>query len=72
MGSKHFRTVYDIAKADADAVIRCLGCRRVSRIGAMALVNRMGAMVKIADAERRLRCTVCGHRGAQLGAIPRL
>lgn len=35
----------------------------VSRMGAMALVNRKGALVKIADAEKRLRWAVCGHRG---------
>lgn len=72
MGSKHFRVVYDLERADADAAIRCNACHHVGRLSAMKAVIALGARTSLIDAGKRLRCTKCGERGASIAAIPRL
>jgi len=72
MGSARFRTVVDFARLGVDVAIRCEGCRRIRYMQANELGIVLGVGTRIFVAERRLKCSKCGHKGAKLAPIPRL
>jgi DNA-directed RNA polymerase subunit RPC12/RpoP len=70
MGSKHFKKTGDFLLFRADAAIRCPTCRHVRHMSGFdfaALFSRNMLLVTAAD---RLRCAECGHRGAEIAAVP--
>jgi hypothetical protein len=72
VGSKRFATVYDFARHDADACVRCVGCGHERRFDGMKLVYLFGGPLPLDLARKRLKCTVCGRRGARIAALPKL
>jgi hypothetical protein len=73
VGSKQFRSVYDFARHDADAAVRCAACGHEGRFEAMEFVRAFGGPLPLHRAERRLRCGRRGARGrVRIAAIPQL
>lgn len=71
MGTARFETVLDYGRRGVDVAIRCEGCRYVRNLTADQLQAIFGG-ARIIEAQRRLRCSQCGHRGAKLAPIPPL
>lgn len=72
MGTAKFETLMDFAKREVDVAIRCQGCRRVRKVKIEVLADVLSLGTRVVEAERRLRCGECGHRGARLAPILRL
>jgi hypothetical protein len=72
MGSARIETIVDYVRLHVDVAIRCLGCRRTRNMTADEMAAVFGLPTRIVTAERRLRCSKCGHKGAKLAPIPRL
>jgi hypothetical protein len=72
MGSARIETILDFARLNVDAAIRCDGCRRKRNMTAEELAVVFGIGARVATAERRLRCSACGHKGARVAPIPKL
>jgi hypothetical protein len=72
MGTARFETIVDFARYGVDVAIRCDGCRR-RRLQTFEQIEAVfGAGTRIATAERRLKCSVWGHKGARVRPVPRL
>lgn len=72
MGTARFETIMDFARREVDVAVRCRGCRYTRHMKADQVGDVFGLGTRIATAERRLRCSKCGHKGARLAPIPRL
>ena len=72
MGNFRFETILDFSSKQVDVAVRCDGCRRVRYLTAAQVADIFGIACRIVTAERRLRCSQCGHKGAKLAPIPRL
>jgi DNA-directed RNA polymerase subunit RPC12/RpoP len=73
MGTARFETLMDFARREVDVGVRCLGCGYTRCIQIEQLEAVMGGWaVTVRRAERRLKCTKCGHRGARLAPVLRL
>ena len=62
----------DFASYGVDVAIRCEGCRRTRHMTRDEVAAVFGPGTRIPTAERRLRCSRCGHKGARMRPIPRL
>jgi hypothetical protein len=63
MGTARFETIMDFARYQVDVAIRCDGCLRTRHLSDAQMEAVFGIGVRIATAERRLKCRVCGHEG---------
>lgn len=72
MGTARFETIMDFLRLNVDVAVRCSGCRRIRYMTAEELEAVFGAPTRLLTAQRRLRCSQCGHRGAKLAPIPRM
>jgi DNA-directed RNA polymerase subunit RPC12/RpoP len=72
MGSKHFRKAGDFMLFRADAAIRCPACRHVRQMGGLDFAQLFNGNPLLVTAAKRLRCVECGHKGAEIAAVPRL
>jgi len=68
------RSLQDFMTAGVDAMVECKGCGRRVRADPRALFAGIGVhWRKSLDHEgSKLRCTICGHRGARLAPIPKI
>jgi DNA-directed RNA polymerase subunit RPC12/RpoP len=71
MGSKHIRKTGDFMLFRADAAIRCQSCKHVRRMSGLAFAQLFKRNMLLISAVKRLRCTECGHKGAEIAAVPR-
>jgi hypothetical protein len=71
VGSRRFLTVYDFARNDADAFVRCTACGHERRFDGMQLAYLFGGPLSLDRARKRFRCTACGNRGAKIAALPK-
>jgi len=69
VSTRRFVTIFDFSRFKADGLIKCGGCSHEQTVKAAALTQAFGP-VPIHQAERRCKCSVCGHRGAQIVPIP--
>ena len=72
MGSKNFRKTGDFMLFRADAAIRCPSCKHVRRMRGLEFAQLFKRNLLLVSAVKRLRCAECGHKGAEITAVPRL
>jgi DNA-directed RNA polymerase subunit RPC12/RpoP len=72
MGSKHFRKAGDFIVFRADAAIRCRSCKHVRHMSGLEFAQLFPRNMMLVSAVKRLRCAECGHKGAEIAAVPRL
>lgn len=69
MGNKRFDTTFSFSIAKANARVVCLGCGRERVIGGAVFFRLMDPM-PLKEAEKRLRCAACNHKGAKVYPVP--
>jgi hypothetical protein len=72
MASKHFKKTGDFMLFRPDAAIRCPACRHVRHVTGLDFAALFSRNMLLVSAMNRLRCVECGHKGAQVAAVPRL
>ena len=72
VGSARFEIVMDYAVRGVDVALRCGGCRHTRFLTSAQAADIFGLAERITRAERRLRCSRCGHKGGRMAPIPRL
>lgn len=73
MGYKAVRCLGDFVRYDADVMVRCRSCRRTRRFDALEFSGQfgpMGSSLLVSELRRRLKCSACGHRGADIAPVP--
>lgn len=60
------QTTTDFITSDKAMEVRCPGCRRCVVIWAGLIPQHFPKPVTIEEAERRLICSTCGHKGARI------
>jgi DNA-directed RNA polymerase subunit RPC12/RpoP len=70
MGSKHFKKTGDFMLFRADAAIRCPACRHLRTMSGRNFAALFSRNMLLVSAIKRLRCAECGHKGAEIAAVP--
>jgi hypothetical protein len=53
----------DFARLNVDVAIRCNGCRYTRHMTAEEVEAVFGLATRLIVAQRRLKCSKCGHKG---------
>jgi len=59
-------TLGDLLKNGYGLIACCMGCRRFSDLDVLGLAARFGEDRVVRDLCAKLKCTECGHRGAEV------
>jgi DNA-directed RNA polymerase subunit RPC12/RpoP len=69
MGTARIETIMDFARLKVDVAIRCDGCRHKRHMRFEQMEAVFGLGTRIVEAQRRLKCSQCGHKGGMAHAI---
>jgi DNA-directed RNA polymerase subunit RPC12/RpoP len=70
MGNKSFRVVSDFMHHKVDPVIRCASCKHVRGVTGLEFLRMFRRDYDLGDAAKMMRCSECGHKGAEIAPIP--
>jgi DNA-directed RNA polymerase subunit RPC12/RpoP len=70
MGNKSFRVVSDFMHHKVDPAIRCPNCKHMRRVTGLEFLRMFDHNWGIGDAAKMLRCSECGHKGAEIAPLP--
>lgn len=70
MGTARFETTACFGRHRANAMIRCRSCRHMTRMAAADLLRLFPIAIRLADAKKRLKCSHCGAKDADLAPVP--